>query len=56
MEVVNRVLLHVARVLIAYCFWFTRLGCECDGSKMEVMRGVVCATDLTWGVVAETDL
>jgi hypothetical protein len=44
MEVVNRVLLLVACVLIVFCFWFTRLGCECDESEMEVMRGVVVAT------------
>jgi hypothetical protein len=39
-----------------FCFWFTRLGCEYDGYEMEVMRGVVVATNLRWGVVAETDL
>jgi hypothetical protein len=33
-------------VVIVFCFWFMRLGCECDGSEKEVMRG---------GMVAETD-
>ncbi|KAK2458693.1 hypothetical protein QL285_005823 [Trifolium repens] len=48
MEVVNHVLFTVVRVLIVFYFWFTRLGCECDGSEMEVMRRVVVTTALRW--------
>jgi hypothetical protein len=48
MEVVNRVLFPVVRVLIVLCFWFMRLDGECDRSEMEVMKGVVVATTLRW--------
>jgi hypothetical protein len=43
----------VACWLSCSVFWFTCLDGECDGSEMEVTRGVVVAMDL---MVAATDL
>jgi hypothetical protein len=34
---------------IWFCFWFTLLHGDGDGSEMVVMRSVVVATDLKWG-------
>jgi hypothetical protein len=33
---------------IEFCYWFRHFGGDNDGSEMEVMRGVVVATDLSW--------
>ncbi|KAK2362923.1 hypothetical protein QL285_087946 [Trifolium repens] len=33
---------------IGFCYWFKYLGGDSDDSEMEVMRGVVVATNLSW--------